>query len=198
MSGRMGAFGRSMFKDEMSTGTALDEGVGFYASAHCLRVVSRSSSLMRGQVASIQIAISTPLSVQLLQHVPMKTGEALEGRLLYPIYVENLFALPVGTVLRGRVVQLDSDHSRRIHARLRGDFTPFHPSSCISIRSFYRMEPYSRLRVIGLQMALRFCTCRLLPAKKSALSWASNSPGKTEIEGDSGSLHGTRARRPAG
>jgi hypothetical protein len=56
----------------------------------------------------------------------MNTGEAQEGRLLYPIYVENRIALPAGTIFRGSVVQLDSDHSRRIHARLRGDFTPFH------------------------------------------------------------------------
>jgi hypothetical protein len=81
---------------------------------------------IRGQSASIQIAVSTPLSIQLLHHVPMKTGEALEGRLLYPVYAENRIALPAGTILRGRVVQLDSDHSQRIHARLRGDFTPFH------------------------------------------------------------------------
>jgi hypothetical protein len=81
---------------------------------------------IQGQAASIQIAVSTPLSIQLTHHVPMKTGEALEGRLLYPIYVENRIALPAGTTLRGSVVQLDSDHSQRIHARLRGDFTPFH------------------------------------------------------------------------
>ncbi len=30
------------------------------------------------------------------------------------------------SILRGTVIQLDSDRSRRIHARLRGDFTPFH------------------------------------------------------------------------
>ncbi|HTF64389.1 MAG TPA: hypothetical protein VK638_17030 [Edaphobacter sp.] len=56
----------------------------------------------------------------------MKNGEPLEGRLLYPVYVENRIAIPAGTVLRGRVIQLDSDRSRRIHSRLRGDFTPFH------------------------------------------------------------------------
>ena len=98
----------------------------------CIRSIACASlavllpGLLRGQAASVQIAISTPLSIQLLHHVPMKTGEALEGRLLYPIYIENRIALPAGTTLRGRVVRLDSDHSRRIHARLRGDFTPFH------------------------------------------------------------------------
>jgi hypothetical protein len=56
----------------------------------------------------------------------MKTGELLEGRLLYPVYVDNRIAVPAGATLRGTVIQLDSDRSRRIHARLRGDFTPFH------------------------------------------------------------------------
>jgi hypothetical protein len=82
--------------------------------------------LLRGQAVSVQIPSTTPLSVELFQHVPMKTGEPLEGRLLYPVYVENRIAVPAGTVLRGSVVQLDSDRSRRIHSRLRGDFTPFH------------------------------------------------------------------------
>ncbi len=78
------------------------------------------------QTTSIQIPAKTPLSIQLLQHVPMKTGESLEGRLLYPVYVDNRIAIPAGATLRGTVIQLDPDRSRRIHARLRGDFTPFH------------------------------------------------------------------------
>src|SRR6202167_3935620 len=89
-------------------------------------LVALLPSLSRAQATSIQIPSTTPLSVQLLQHVPMKTGEALEGRLLYTVYVENQIAVPAGTVLRGNVVHLDSDRSRRIHSRLRGDFTPFH------------------------------------------------------------------------
>ena len=79
-----------------------------------------------GQSTSIQIPAKTPLSIQLEQHVPMKVGASLEGRLLYPIYVDNQIALPAGSTVRGTVLQLDSDRSRRIHARLRGDFTPFH------------------------------------------------------------------------
>jgi hypothetical protein len=97
-------------------------------SLACTSLAALLPGLIRSQAESIQIAATTPLAVQLLHHVPMKAGEALEGRLLYPIYAENRIALPAGTVLRGRVVQLDSDHSRRIHARLRGDFTPFHTS----------------------------------------------------------------------
>jgi hypothetical protein len=79
-----------------------------------------------GQTTSIEVPAKTPLSIQLLRHVPMKTGESLEGRLLYPVYVDNRIAIPAGATVRGTVIQLDSDRSRRIHARLRGDFTPFH------------------------------------------------------------------------
>jgi hypothetical protein len=79
-----------------------------------------------GQTASIQIPAKTPLSIQLVEHVPMRAGEPLEGRLLYPVYVENQVAIPAGAMLRGTVIELGSDRSRRIRARLRGDFTPFH------------------------------------------------------------------------
>ncbi len=82
--------------------------------------------LLYGQAAPVEIPTAIPLSVELLQHVPMKAGAALEGRLLYGIYVDNRVAIPAGTLLHGRVVQLDPDRSRRIHARFRGDFTPFH------------------------------------------------------------------------
>ena len=82
--------------------------------------------LLYGQAAPVEVPTSSPLSVELLQHVPMKAGEALEGRLLYGIYVDNRIALPGGTILRGKVVKLDADRSRRIHSRFRGDFTPFH------------------------------------------------------------------------
>jgi hypothetical protein len=81
--------------------------------------------LLRGEPTTVQIAAGTPLSVELLQHTPMKDGERLDCRLLYPVYVENRIALPAGSILRGTVIGLDRDRSRRIHARLRGDFTPF-------------------------------------------------------------------------
>jgi hypothetical protein len=89
-------------------------------------LVALHPGLLRGQAVSVKIPSATPLSVELLQHVPMRTGEPLEGRLLYPVYVENRIAVPAGTLLHGSVIQLDSDRSRRIHSRLRGDFTPFH------------------------------------------------------------------------
>ena len=66
------------------------------------------------------------MPVQLVEHVPMKVGESLEARLLYPIYAANQVAIPAGCLLHGRVVQLDPDKQHRIHSRLWGDFTPFH------------------------------------------------------------------------
>ena len=56
----------------------------------------------------------------------MKAGEAIEGRLLHPIYADGRLAVPQDTVLRGQVVALAPDKSTRCHGRLRGDFTPFH------------------------------------------------------------------------
>ena len=116
-----------MFKDEMSIRNRSGQRRCFVCirSIACASLAVLLPSVMRGQVAPIQIAVSTPLSIQLLRHVPMKTGEALEGRLLYPIYVENRPAyLPVRFSWKRGATR--SDHSRRIHARLRGDFTPFH------------------------------------------------------------------------
>ena len=80
----------------------------------------------RAQTSTVQVPATTPLCVQLTQHVPMKAGEPLEGRLLYPVYVDNQVAIPAGTILRGKVTRLEPDRSHRIHSRLRGDFTPFH------------------------------------------------------------------------
>jgi hypothetical protein len=102
---------------------------GYFKAARffvCVSFLALLPALLHAQTASIQIPSTTPFSVELLQHVPMKAGESLQARLLYPIYVENRIAVPVGTVLRGTVVQLISDRSHRIHSRLRGDFTPFH------------------------------------------------------------------------
>jgi hypothetical protein len=78
------------------------------------------------QETSVQIPAGTPLPVQLGKHIPMKKGEALDCHLMYPVYAKNQLAIPAGSILRGSVVALHSDHSRRIHGRLWGDFTPFH------------------------------------------------------------------------
>jgi hypothetical protein len=77
------------------------------------------------QKATVQIPVGTPLPVQLGKHVPLKKGEALDCHLMYPVYAKNEVAIPAGSIVRGTVVALTPDRSRRIHGRLWGDFTPF-------------------------------------------------------------------------
>ena len=78
------------------------------------------------QPGPITLAPGTPLPVQLPSHLPMKAGEAIRGELMYPVYQDNELVLPAHTVIGGTVVSLKPDHSRRVTARLRADFTPFH------------------------------------------------------------------------
>jgi len=68
----------------------------------------------------------TSLQVEISQHLPLKTGETIEAHLMHPIYAQGKLAVPENTPLRGRVVALQPDIKARWHARLRGDFTPFH------------------------------------------------------------------------
>ncbi len=68
----------------------------------------------------------TTLQVQIPRSAPMKAGTPLQARLLYPVFLDGKMILPKGTQVRGEVTALAPDRSVRIHARLRGDFTPFH------------------------------------------------------------------------
>ena len=42
-----------------------------------------------GHAKTIEIPSGSPLSVELLRHSPMRAGEPIEGRLLYPVFIEN-------------------------------------------------------------------------------------------------------------
>ena len=68
----------------------------------------------------------TPLALRIDQHLPMRKGQPIRAYLLYPIYDNDKLLLPENTVVTGSVVELRSDHSRRIRAAMGGDFTPFH------------------------------------------------------------------------
>jgi hypothetical protein len=74
---------------------------------------------------TVQIPAGTPLPVQLGKHIPLKRGEPVDCHLMYPVYVKDKIAIPAGTLVRGAVVGLTPDRTRRIHGRLWGDFTPF-------------------------------------------------------------------------
>jgi hypothetical protein len=75
----------------------------------------------------------------------MKKGEPLKGYLLYPVYADNRLVIPAGTTLLGNVVKLNPDRSRRIHSRLRGDFTPFH----VPVVQFDHLVSCRRLNISG-------------------------------------------------
>ncbi len=68
----------------------------------------------------------TCLQVEILRHYPMKAGEAIEGRLVYPLYFDGKLVVPQYTPLHGTVTALEPNSKERWHGRLLGDFTPFH------------------------------------------------------------------------
>jgi hypothetical protein len=68
----------------------------------------------------------TPLALRIDEHLPMREGQPVRAHLLYPVYANDKLLLPQDTIVAGSVVELRSDHSRRVRAVLGGDFTPFH------------------------------------------------------------------------
>jgi hypothetical protein len=92
--------------------------------ASCAALTATSAT--RCQSPTVSIPAGTPLAVKIGEHLPMKVGEPVRAELIYPVYVANHLVLPAGTAVTGSVVSLRPDRSRRIHARLRADFTPFH------------------------------------------------------------------------
>ena len=71
----------------------------------------------------------TSLQVEVMRQYPMKAGEAIQGELLHPIFADGRLAVPEHTLLEGKVVALEPDKKARWHARLLGDFTPFHTAT---------------------------------------------------------------------
>lgn len=67
----------------------------------------------------------TPLWIRTQNVIPQKLGQPVRARLTYDIYRDNHLLLPAGTLVLGKIVALQPDHSHRVQARLRGDFTPF-------------------------------------------------------------------------
>jgi hypothetical protein len=77
------------------------------------------------QRPAINLPAGTPLPVQIQDHLPMRVGQPIRAQLIYPVYIDNTLVLPTKTIVTGTVTALNSNHARRISARLRGDFTPF-------------------------------------------------------------------------
>jgi hypothetical protein len=74
---------------------------------------------------SITIPAGTPLPIKINDHLPMRVGQPIHAQLIYGVYANNILVLPPKTVVSGTVAELRPDHSHRVSARLRADFTPF-------------------------------------------------------------------------
>ncbi len=78
------------------------------------------------QTPAVNMPAGTPLPVSIDDHLPMRAGQQIRARLLYPVYVDNTLILPEKTVVIGTVIGLHPNRSLRNNARLNADFTPFH------------------------------------------------------------------------
>lgn len=72
------------------------------------------------------LAKGTSMQVEIVRHYPVKAGESIEAHLMHPIYADGKLVVPQNTALEGHVTAVKADTRTRWHARLRGDFTPFH------------------------------------------------------------------------
>jgi hypothetical protein len=74
-----------------------------------------------------QLVISSgaKFRIEVIRRTRMKSGRAIQGRLLEPVYAENHLLVPSGTVLEGTISELRAaSHSKRLDAKFHGDFTP--------------------------------------------------------------------------
>jgi hypothetical protein len=85
-----------------------------------------SSLAAQSQIPQATLPTGTPLPLMVDNHLPMRVGQSLRAQLIYPVYSDNTLILPEKTILTGTITELRSNHSRRINARINGDFTPFH------------------------------------------------------------------------
>jgi hypothetical protein len=92
-------------------------------SAHSTREAAPLAQT--GSLEPMVIVPGTPLSVHIEDHLPMRLGEPVRARTLYPVYSENKLVLAKGTLLEGKIIALTPDHRHRLDSRLRADFTPF-------------------------------------------------------------------------
>ena len=74
---------------------------------------------------SLTVASGTKVRIAIVDRTKLKPAEAIQGRLLEPIYVDNRLAVPAGALLEGNIVSIrPAPRSKRLDAKFRGDFTP--------------------------------------------------------------------------
>jgi hypothetical protein len=73
----------------------------------------------------LTVSTGAMFRIEVTRRTRLKTGRALQGRLLEPVYVENRLVIPSGAVLDGTISALrPAAHGKRLDAKFHGDFTP--------------------------------------------------------------------------
>jgi hypothetical protein len=75
---------------------------------------------------SLVVPSGTASRAQLIKSTSVRSGQEVSAKLIVPIYLGDKLALPAGTLLQGKIVDLSTDKKKRIRTRFNGDFTPFH------------------------------------------------------------------------
>jgi hypothetical protein len=77
------------------------------------------------QARDAQLPAHSVLSLQLTNPAPMRVGQHIRARIVYPVYLGESLVIPKDTLVTGAVIALRPDRSRRIRSRFNLDFTPF-------------------------------------------------------------------------
>lgn len=72
-----------------------------------------------------EIPAHSVLTLELQNHVPLRIGQPVIAKLVYPVYSHGVLVIPKETVFTGAVTALRPDRSRRVRSRFNLDFTPF-------------------------------------------------------------------------
>ena len=91
-----------------------------------LLVLALASVSAAAQSGPISLLAHTPLTAQIDRNLPLRLGEPIRAKLLYPVYSGATLVLPAATVVTGKIVAFRSDRARRIRSAFNLDFTPFH------------------------------------------------------------------------
>ncbi len=80
-----------------------------------------SAALMRGQEQELAAKPGTPLHIRLEAKTPIRTGQAVRGVLVHPLYVFDREVLPAGTAVLGSVTEVKpASRSVRLRTYLNG------------------------------------------------------------------------------
>jgi len=84
-----------------------------------------SPSAWSSQARDARMPAHSVLTLQLLDHVPLRVGQPVRAELIYPVYLGEALIIPKQTILTGTIIALRPDREKRMRSRFNLDFTPF-------------------------------------------------------------------------